>query len=394
MKLAKQSSLSLRLTLRYVEWTLLLIGTATQLLSGRFYNIPRLLYIFIGFNIVFFVLSFICPIDRPAWQRRGYVGLEIFLIIAARLMGIPFTILLYFFLAKTCIFLNRKEVIFTVVFAGIAYILALAWDMPWLIQRVFERIKIRGLAAEHNPRVILLSTLLEYIGVSTFVILLGFVIVSERKSRQRAEILAKEVETLAATLERTRIAREIHDSLGHNLTTLDVQLELAQRLRSIDSKKALEVLDTAKTLSSECLQDVRRAVQTIRLQDFNLNKALTILVDQVQQNQIFTIELNISLPILPLQTSHQIYCIIQEGFTNIQKHANAKNVSLTSEKKSDGVILELTDDGCGFDVNAPHTGFGIRGMYERMQILGGDLKIKSASDSGTQITIFIPSNGC
>ena len=103
-------------------------------------------------------------------------------------------------------------------------------------------------------------------------LLLSFAVIAERKSRQKAEFLAKEVEALAATLERTRIARDIHDSLGHTLTTLDIQLEVAQTLRQRAPEQALQALDTAKLLASQCLADVRRAVQTMRQTNFNLNQ--------------------------------------------------------------------------------------------------------------------------
>jgi len=216
------------------------------------------------------------------------------------------------------------------------------------------------------------------------------VIIAEQKSRQKAEVLTQQVETLAATLERTRIAREIHDSLGHSLTTLDVQLELAQKLYQRDPIQAAKSLDIAKDLTNQCLSEVRRSVQTMRQTNFNLNEALSTLVEQVGRNQAFVIQLDVKLPQLPVQTSHQLYCIVQEGLTNIQKHASATVVSLKGYQTSNAIILKLTDNGQGFEVSAPHTGFGLRGMQERVHILGGELKIKSSLDEGTQIQARIP----
>jgi signal transduction histidine kinase len=112
-------------------------------------------------------------------------------------------------------------------------------------------------------------------------------------------------------------------------------------------------------------------------------------VEQVGRNQSFIIHLNVKLPLLPIQTSHQLYCIVQEGLTNIQKHACASVVSLNGYQTSEGIILELIDDGQGFDVNAPASGFGLRGMQERVQILGGELKIDSYPGKGTQIQVII-----
>ena len=140
---------------------------------------------------------------------------------------------------------------------------------------------------------------------SIFVIMFCYLALAEQKSRKKAEKLAKEVEALASKLERHRIARDIHDSLGHSLTTLDVQLELANKLALSKPENALKTVHICKQLSSQCLVEVRRAVRTMRDSTFNLHEALQTLVEQVQQNQNLDIHLEIKLPNLPLQTAHQ-----------------------------------------------------------------------------------------
>ena len=142
-------------------------------------------------------------------------------------------------------------------------------------------------------------------------------IVAERRSRQRAQALTYEVQILAAALERSRIARDIHDSLGHSLTTLNIQLELVQEMRQRDPNCASQALSNAQMLASQCLENVRRAVQTVRQQDFNLNEALNALIEQVRQNQSLTIQSKVNLPPLPLQTSHQLYCIVQNSLVSV-----------------------------------------------------------------------------
>ena len=118
-----------------------------------------------------------------------------------------------------------------------------------------------------------------YIASSLLVILLCLTVLAERKSRQQAAALSAEVETLAADLERTRIARDIHDSLGHTLTTLDVQLEVAQTLYSQDPERAFQAINQAKSLSGQSLEEVRRALSTMRNGVFNLSTALKSLVN-------------------------------------------------------------------------------------------------------------------
>lgn len=387
---------SIRRTLQYVEWTLLVVYFFLIIV-----NRPKDVYasqliptyvIFVSLSVST-LLSFLLPMNRPIWQRRAYILLEILPIMSARAVNWRLDMLLYLVLTKGCFLLKRQEIVITAIATGILWNIVRLCTLPSIIE--FERAHITERIArlyDVNSTISrnIINDTSSYLAASTFVILFAFVIIAEQKSRQKAEVLTQQVETLAATLERTRIAREIHDSLGHSLTTLDVQLELAQKLYQRDPIQAAKSLDIAKDLTNQCLSEVRRSVQTMRQTNFNLNEALSTLVEQVGRNQAFVIQLDVKLPQLPVQTSHQLYCIVQEGLTNIQKHASATVVSLKGYQTSNAIILKLTDNGQGFEVSAPHTGFGLRGMQERVHILGGELKIKSSLDEGTQIQARIP----
>lgn len=116
------SLLSLRRTLRYAEWALLLMVTLIYAIDQYFYKIQVLPDLFLKaatFNIIFFGLSFIFPIERPLWQRRVYVALEVLLIIIAQMLWVELDIILYFLLIKSYFLLSRREVLFTVVITGI-----------------------------------------------------------------------------------------------------------------------------------------------------------------------------------------------------------------------------------------------------------------------------------
>ncbi|MGE5658998.1 MAG: sensor histidine kinase [Actinomycetota bacterium] len=388
-----QSSLSLQRALRYAEWALLLMVLLLYGIGEAFYKIQVFPNLFLKaslFILIFFILSFIFPLNRPHWQRCVYVATEVILVLIAQLFWVDLSILLYFFLIKSCFLLSRREVAITVIASGIGYLLSLFWTTPLLEQRMTEMLHSDYLQEQYKPPVVLISSFVEYVGFSLFVVLLGFVIVAERRSRQRAETLSREIEFLAAALERSRIARDIHDSLGHALTTLGIQLELAQVMGQRDPVRAFQALSNAQKLASQCLEAVQQAVQTVRQEEFNLTQALQKLVEQIRQNHTLTIETEMVLPPLPLQTSHQLYCIVQEGFTNIQKHAQATHVCLRSRIVADSLILELEDDGQGFDPTLPYGGYGLKGMYERVHLLGGELKITSALGKGTQIQVVIP----
>ncbi|MBE9109869.1 sensor histidine kinase [Nodosilinea sp. LEGE 07298] len=314
---------------------------------------------------------------------------EIILILIAQLLWINFDILLYFFLIKSCFLLSRREVFFVVISTGIGYLFTILWMLPLVGEQFAEIIRSNHWEELYQPQVMVVSSLIEYVGISLFVILLGFVIVAERRSRQRAEALSQEIESLAAALERSRIARDIHDSLGHSLTTLNIQLELAQAVGQRNPDQANQALNNSRQLASQCLESVRQAIQTVR-EEFDLTTALQRLIDQVRQNHTFTIHAEFNLPPLPLQTSHQLYCVAQEGFTNIQKHAHATRVHLRLQMISDAILLELEDDGQGFDQTLPYNGYGLKGMQERVHLLGGQLQIISTIGRGTRIWVMAP----
>lgn len=379
--------------LRYVEWTVLVVILVIVLFDPGFtawHFLPTwTVFLFLA---AFAGLSVIFPIDCPVWQRRAYVLVEALLVLASQFAGFNFDILLHLLIAKSCFLLSRRDVAITVGSLGLLWLpLQIS-----LIPKVFEFVQHYYQVSQNSGKLILSSAINytgSYIIASTFVLLFSYAIVAERKSRQRAETLTQEVETLAATLERTRIAQEIHDSLGHTLTTLDIQLEVAQKLRQRDPEKALQALDTAKQLASQSLQDVRHALQTMRSSTVNLNEAAIALVEQVRQNQAFTIHADLNLPSLPLQMSHQLYCILKEALMNVQKHAQASQVQVYGHSTMEQIHLQITDNGIGFDPHQPYCGFGLRGMQERVAIMGGRMQIKSGFAQGTTISIAIDLTG-
>jgi signal transduction histidine kinase len=114
-------------------------------------------------------------------------------------------------------------------------------------------------------------------------------------------------------------------------------------------------------------------------------------MEQMRHNSALEVKWEVNLPKLPIHKSYQIYCVVKEGIINIQKHAQASQVSLSAGLTSEGIILNIKDNGVGFDPQQIHTGFGLQGMVERVQLLGGKLEIETASAQGTQIQIILPS---
>ena len=122
MKRFRLSALSLRWTLLSIEWTLLLGGMISALIGPYFRDHPDRLPAYLAYCASFFVLSAFLPIDRPLWERRVYIALEVLLIVSALWVQLWFDVLLYLILVKSCFLFSRRDVLITVVLAGATYL--------------------------------------------------------------------------------------------------------------------------------------------------------------------------------------------------------------------------------------------------------------------------------
>lgn len=336
-----------------------------------------------------FGLSWIYPNQQPGWQRRLYIILAGLLIILPICSGASFDLLLYLLIAKACFLLSPKDLLTAVLGLGATWSIA----QIWLIQVVIIPLLNTRPAEPPDPQRFFFSAVFaslgNYIIICTFVLLLSLTILREQHSRLKAQQLMQEVESLAAALERSRIAREIHDALGHTLTSLNVQIELAERLQQRDPARSAGSMGIAKQLANQCLQDVRHAVQTMKDTAFDLNVAIQGLIEPMQMNSHLKLQTAVMLPTLSPMVSHQIYCIVQEGLTNIQRHAQASVVDLRAELVGQTVMVVLRDNGVGFDLSEIAGGFGLRSMTERAQLMGGRLEIQSGAE-GTHLCLMVP----
>ncbi|MEO0769780.1 MAG: sensor histidine kinase [Cyanobacteria bacterium J06649_4] len=435
--------------LRWVEWFLIVHCLLDSLTSVGFEH-SWISYLQLGFFITTTTaLSLFLPVSRSLSQRRAYIAAEMLPLILT--VTLPINDFLFFelFILKACFLLPRRDVVITVATTVSLFLAQIIWRLPALI----ERSRINSASYFNQPNQIIFDIVVEYIVGCTFVILMGIVFAAEQRSRHRAEMLTQEVETLATNLERTRIARDIHDSLGHSLTTLDVQLALAERysqaafcelaLTATESDetsqqtakqqtakqqttreknqkenqiKLQKSLKAAQQLATQCLTEARQSLHTMREPSFSLTDALNTLADQMRQFFAINLHVEMSQPI-PQQLSYQLYLMTKEGLSNAQKHAHCSRVNLAviSENQPDNpenqtITITITDNGCGFDHTNVSSGYGLRGMHERSQLLGGQFTIHSrrtsansslasashpltsASPRGTTLRITIPLN--
>ncbi len=237
-----------------------------------------------------------------------------------------------------------------------------------------------------------------------FVLLMVNALLAERQRREelhqaneQLRTSAAQIESLALAQERSRIAREIHDSLGHSLTGLNIQLEGALKLWQGSPEQAKTFVQQAKVLGSTALQEVRQAVAAVRtdpLQGQSLEAVIAALVEPFQQATGITPTVTLAAPPLPPLLTASLYRITQEALTNICKHAQASKVTITlypgQRQGSSGVVLTIEDDGQGFLIGDNQTGFGLQGMQERVQAVGGDLQVSTAPGQGCSLQGWVP----
>ena len=210
---------------------------------------------------------------------------------------------------------------------------------------------------------------------------------------------ADEVEELTVARERTRMAREIHDTLGHYLTILGIQLETIAKLQERDpARAALEVAE-ARRVAAQSMQEVRNAVAALRpagLATLTLPAALTELAgefERVAGGAVPTLDLDTPLPPLSPDVQLAIYRAAQEALTNIRKHASADKVLVRLRYEDAWLELLVVDNGRGPGAAAnglPGGGFGLIGLRERIALLGGEVAIGPAVPTGCRLAIRVP----
>ena len=237
------------------------------------------------------------------------------------------------------------------------------------------------------------------LGAAVFTAVVTVVLQREQQARRelaRANDLlrgyAAQAEELATTQERNRVARDIHDGLGHHLTVVQMQVQAARAVLASDPARADAVLAKAQQQSSEALTEVRRSVATLREPRAvpPLGDALKALAEDASASGVPT-ELHVTGTGRPLgvDAEESLFRAAQEGLTNIRKHADAGRARLVLAYRAEGTVrLEVCDDGRGATIVGD--GFGLIGLRERAERLGGTVDIESAPGGGTTLRVEVP----
>jgi len=214
----------------------------------------------------------------------------------------------------------------------------------------------------------------------------------------RLRVRRLESQFQAVLAERTRVAREIHDTLAQSFVGVSVQLELTSQLLAHSQLSAAgQQIDKTKAYVREGLAEARSSIWNLRAlgTQNSLPTRLTHLVEQWNQNKP-SIRLNITGTYRPLarHLEDEVFRIAQEALANVSRHANAAQVSVDLSYDSTRLLLIISDDGCGFDPNLNHLSkqghFGLQGMHERAAQIGAQLTIRSYPEDGTTIILEAP----
>jgi len=196
--------------------------------------------------------------------------------------------------------------------------------------------------------------------------------------------------------ERNRMAREVHDTLAQGFTGIVVQLEAAEEAISQGQKaKVSSHLERAGELARESLQEARRSVQALRPRALEANSLGTALADLMAKMTSGTlVEAKLSVEgdarELPSEWENNLLRIGQEVLTNALRHACPTEFQARLLFTPHEVGLCLRDNGCGFDPTEHHEGFGLQGIRERTEKMGGKFSIRSTKGAGTSISILLP----
>ena len=222
-------------------------------------------------------------------------------------------------------------------------------------------------------------------------------LIAKLEAAQKELELAHQRDTELATLqERERLARDLHDSLGHALVALSVQLEAIQRLYKVDPERASAQVDELKALTRASMDDLRRSLAGLRapgLGERRLSEALQTLSVDMGQRAHLEIMCHIHDDANQLSPAHAetIWRVAQEALANIERHAAARTVQLQLSITSNAALLSIQDDGRGLppDAEKQPGHYGLRGMRERVEGLGGTLTL-TGNGSGSRVDVKLP----
>ena len=212
----------------------------------------------------------------------------------------------------------------------------------------------------------------------------NFAFAQQVRTNSLLERANSEIERLSQEAERERIARDLHDLLGHTLTVITVKLDLARRLLSQDSERARNEIVEAEQTARNALAEVREAVSGYRAQGLNTEIGRA-------RRSLLSADVKLTTMLAPVNLSSSqvnVLCVaLREAVTNIVRHAHATVCHVALLEKDRTIQFTIEDNGLGGQVRE---GNGLRGMRERVQSIAGTMKLTGSANGGTSLEITLP----
>jgi signal transduction histidine kinase len=287
---------------------------------------------------------------------------------------------------------GHEGVLLVLVAAQLGWFLSLRHALLWVAA---QAVLMGAVLSAGWPLRTTLSLTATYVGFQVLALFSCFLAASEASARSRLARANSELratgELLANTsrlTERERISRELHDTLGHHLTALSLNLEAARHLAQ-DS--TLVQIQRAQSVTKLLLSDLRGVVSALRGEDpIGLAQALKTLVAGVAAPQIHLL-ISEDLAINDPTRAHTVLRCVQEIITNAIRHAAASNLWIELARTGNGIAIRARDDGRGTKELRP--GHGLTGMRERLELVGGRLEIETEPAKGFRLNAWLPLSG-
>ena len=214
------------------------------------------------------------------------------------------------------------------------------------------------------------------------------------ESNKKLQEAYKELHEVAALEERQRIAKDIHDTAGHSITTIIMQTEAAKLVIDSDPEDAKRKIAAANLQARNALEELRESVHLLSgtSEQLTLREALLGIVHESTDGTGIVIRTDID-DIALCQAKSRFLCnTLKEGISNGLRHGNATAFYFELKKKGDKITFLLSDNGCGMEQAKLRKGFGLKGMYARAEALGGSVRCETEPDEGFEIHIDLPAD--
>lgn len=216
-----------------------------------------------------------------------------------------------------------------------------------------------------------------------------------KKANEKLKEYSDKIEELTVSKERTRIAQELHDSIGHSLIALNMNLEFAEHIIESKPEKAKDVIVKSYSISKDCIRKLREVVSVLK-EDMNngsLRQKILSLFQNFTDNETYHFYLDMSEDIEgePLNIKNCIYLIIMESITNGMKHGMADSFHIDIRKEIDSIVVKIHNNGLGCGNIIKST--GLNGMEKRVSDLKGMIRFYSETEPGFVVEARIPAGG-